>query len=405
MILKTGDAGMLREIHRNIPRGYIAIALILYLLVKFVEGFMRVVYRINPNALPAHGNAPAMEFCVTTLVVLGLIALAYGVVRAVHFHPALANWTHKSREKRFAAFLRTTPWSPSKRLPWGSPLPGSCDLVVVTALMLLAVPESPSFLSVSQTVMLIPACFAAGYAGMSACFEQTRVGWRWRIVAVFLIPTLLLAPPYPAIMLLLSAAILVLASAATNESLKAFRLIDDTPPKAAQLGWPFDSLTPRDKSDWWNASTSWSFVLWMGWSASIIVTAISLQVGWEFPWWDSALFVLGVGGAAAFLRILPYATGVTVYLRTRLITRRWIVPEIDALFLPSLAVLGITGLSALLIMQGIPAPFVIPPFIAATAAFVLLVGPDPFVWRLTCQGNLRPIRGQIKLKRQPMPGA
>jgi hypothetical protein len=211
--------------------------------------------------------------------------------------------------------------------------------------------------------------------------------------------------PYPWITVLLSVVTLAFASAALRESLNAFSLIDNPPPKAVKLGWPFDSLSSQDKSTWWRSSTCYVIVAWLGWCACVIVAVIEQRVGWDIPSQESAFWLLMAGGFASILRLLEYASrGVTVYFRTRLRTRRWIVPETDALFVPSLAILAITGVSALLIVHGIHAPFVIPPFVAATAAAALLIGPDPFTWHLTCQGNLRPRHGYAKLKRQPTPG-
>jgi hypothetical protein len=139
---------------------------------------MRFAYGIDPTKLPAHGNVPATEFRVSIFAIIGFIAFIYGMARAVHFHPGLVNWTRASRENKFANYLRTTPWNPSKRLPWGTPLLSVVDLVIVAAIALLALSESPSFVTSGQAVMFAPALFAAGYAGMSVGFPPSSIGSR-----------------------------------------------------------------------------------------------------------------------------------------------------------------------------------------------------------------------------------
>ncbi len=396
---------MLREIRRAIPPKLLPVLGLFYVIIKFTESLIRFCYRIDPNHLPAVEGGRYTQFCVITFVAIGFIAMFYGVARGKYFHPASDLSTSRQQRLRFPDYLQTTPWNSSKRLPWGSPLLSWVDIVIVGCMVFLAAIEVPEPFTTSQGCAIIVAAFALGYGLSAATFNQSPHGETLRVASLFLMPTIVLATLLPTMLVILAAVILALAHLSQRESLRVFPLWEGDKKQRPALGWTFDALSPHIKDNWLSRSRSWTIVAWVAWTSTIVMIASEMYGDWNFVNGDVAMFVLIIGGFAALIRLCVYVRGVVVYFRTRFKTRRWIVPETDNMFVPVLAIMILTLLSAGLILQDLlPSNIVLPIWVTSVTAASLLIGPTPQKWLLTSQGALYYFN-KAKIRKQPTPGA
>src|ERR1043166_456619 len=154
----------------------------LWLLVLFagVYGIFEVFLWFIENAVP-NGHEVMLDLPdLTTIrsIILGSATASYALFRLGRFHPACNHG--------YAAWLKSSPWTPDKPLPFGPLHLVWQDFVVISAITLVAI--WPSHADAALPAMVFGLVYLAG---MTALLAFTRM-WRSCLVLALLWPTLFL---------------------------------------------------------------------------------------------------------------------------------------------------------------------------------------------------------------------
>lgn len=314
---------------------------------------------------------------------LGLIATAYGVFRVLLFHPA--NWTaHRN-------WLMQTPWRLGDPLPYGPVALVPQDLCFVGLLWGLA------HFHLDATPLIIPCKFLLAYVTASLF----SLGLTKRFAHVYLVLMGLggLIPVDDIGYFLAGIAglyVVVLHGFRSGfrdiyhwdfEHWERLVVMQTNAAKAQelraeqQLGWPHDQLLPRRSRFPVSIGAAVAVAVLGGWWCLMLSTLVGPRQMAIVPGFAS-LFAVVIGIA----RICIYLQGCSPPLGFwgRLWTLRWIIPQFDTVFVPSLFVLVAVGVINFLCVQQLLLPQVAGPLMVSTALLVLLAAPPTLdQWRFT----------------------
>jgi hypothetical protein len=335
------------------------------------------------------------------VLTLGVVATAYGLYRAVRFHPLC--------HPAYREWLARTPWAPDRPLPDGPVLLARQDAVVFA---LLGV---PAWLVFGPAAWPLFPAFAIAYLLILA-FTFIGTGPR---VAVYLVLFGIVAMIGLAHIRLavvgVALATYVVAAISFRQSLNLFpwepgaeKVVRQRVTEAKQLGWPFDRLAPIVDPRvlrWWEGPTLALLVGCAVFAAGYQLERFEPRRAGDHP---SDLLVLMplVIILAAFCRLLAYMIGhlPPISLGGRLMTGRLLIPKYDVVFVaPLLAIVVMIVCPAWLPDLGLS-------FVAATAigaglavAILAMVGPDRARWQLTAPARLVPVTKRPEKPRPPLP--
>lgn len=279
-------------------------------------------------------------FVITRMSWLTVCAIAFGVFRAVGFHPLC--------HQDYRQWLSMTPWNIHKPLLGGPPWPLLQDVVIVLLLMLCGH-------EFSSLALIIPTGFLAGYLLAAAGLSLATGEWQLGYVISFWLATLPLLYGYWEWLPLAMLPCVGLAYWAMRRSLAKFpwelteeferklRMRPDAVPYQGQLGWPFCLMAPKTPTEWIGRRDGLLLSLLLGWFEFTAFTALYNV---------SAQQLRPVDPAVMFFPFIPLAIGSGVTLLAiygshwppislwgRLLTGRWIISSYDKMaVLPALAV-------------------------------------------------------------------
>jgi len=331
-----------------------------------------------------------------------LLCAVYGVTRGYVFHPLLPC-------SGYFDWLRQTPWTSSRPLPFGSPFLLWHDIV---------------FLALMRSLLhgyhfaewLIPLVFLAAYLAVLP-MELWRSGSRLPAYAIyfglgaavklywwhpgaalaFLIVMYGLAAvalhhslsrfPWTAYRDRLFAWLQLRPAAAGRENVRKNKPLELTP---ADLGWPFKLLHAQPEVRLLKRSDSWSLSLLAGW-----LTYLPLSHWANRDQAEVSLVLIGFTLVCVLVRVARYCSGhlPPISLWGRLWTGRWLIPAYDRVFATPLVTLLI-GISGSIFVAGSWSPLgnaVTSGIIVAMVLLTtLLFGPNCRRWQLTCPCRLFP---------------
>ena len=332
-------------------------------------------------------------------VILGAAAGCYALYRLWRFHPFC--------NRRYAAWLASSPWTPDKPLPLGPIYPVWQDAVVLG--ILTGVAHWHAHVSPTLPAMVFGFIFLAA---MTLLLAFTRT---W-------MPCLLLGVLWPAPSLPLLRGLETLGIIASliaviwygyRKSLQAFpwkrhdlkhpnsttgsevkpimeieiRIpgLPNTPSaRTLDLGWPFFWLSPGIECNSISRSTSFFISALVGWWTYCAIA------GLQMPFSSGAILFLAVPGA--LLRLVVYCSGLgpSFNLWGRLASGRIIVPGFDRVFVTPLCVVAWAIAGGIVIRYSGSWSSAASAFVVASTCFLLLSGgPTMRNWILTGQHRYR----------------
>jgi hypothetical protein len=335
--------------------------------------------------------------------ILGTAAAVFALYRLCRFHPA--------GNLGYAAWLRSSPWTPDKPLPLGPVHIVWQDVVVVGVLAALAQWHdhvNPALPAIAFGI--------AWLAGMTLLLALTRT-WLPCLCLGFLWPALSLPAMRGLPTLGIFGAIFLVVWYGHRKSLRAFPwwpgragAAGSMPPARARswlevevripalaytpavqssdLGWPFQWLSPKTAHAPIPTSTSRALSALFGWWAYCAIVSLELP--------PSSAVLLFFGVIAAFLRLAIYCSGVVppFNLRGRLASGRIIVPGFDRVWVTPLLVVALATAGGVAVGHAGQWYAAVTACTVALLCFALLSGgPTMQAWLLTGQHRYRsPIR-------------
>jgi len=332
-------------------------------------------------------------------LILGAAAGCYALYRLWRFHPAC--------NRRYAAWLASSPWTPEKPLPLGPIYPVWQDAAVLG--IITAVAHWHAHISATLPTMVFGLVFLVA---MTLLLAFTRT---W-------IPCLLLGVLWPSPSLpslrglptigIIAALIAVIwyghrkclaafpwsrndlkhpNSTAGNEVKSLMELeiripvLTNTPSaRTLNAGWPFFWLSPNIECNSISVSTSFFVSALAGWWTYCAI------VGFQMPFSPGAILFLALPGA--LLRLVVYCTGLSpsFNLWGRFASGRIIVPGFDRVFVTSLSAVALaTAFGVVIWYSGSWNPVASAFAIASTCFLLLSGGPTMQNWVLTGQHRYR----------------
>lgn len=264
---------------------------------------------------------------------LSACAGSFGIGRVVGFHPGF--------NEEYERWLESTPWTADKPLPGGPVRLVPQDVIVVTALTLLA--REPSTLS-----LFVPLAFLSAYLLTLAVASRCCGDWLFAYLIGFGLGAIALAGTSVLAAFLVAVSFCPIGLIAIQRSLRRFpwkidwQLIHRTVQKGTnaeelarhRLGWPYDFLAPKPPVLMMHYSDGFCLSVLLGWYAFVahyhldhqlrmFVSALSIQL----------MFI------ATIIRLTIYVRGhrSPISFWGRIWTLRWIIPRYDVVLLGPLA--------------------------------------------------------------------
>jgi hypothetical protein len=332
----------------------------------------------------------------------GILATAagfYALYRLWRFHPAC--------NSAYAAWLKTSPWTPQKPLPLGPVHPVWQDVVVLGAMTLFA----QWYAHVDPALPVI--VFGLVYLfAMTLLLAVTRT-WIPCLLLGFIwpAPALPMMRGWPTLGIL--AALVAVIWYGHRKSLHAFPWkrtelnrpesrganqrksigeieirvdgLSNTPAvRNPNLGWPFLWLSPKFECNSVSSSTSFFVSALIGWWTYCAI------VGFEIP--SSPAAILLFAAMAAMVRFAIYCSGLgpSFNLWGRLVTGRIIVPGFDQFVVTPLLVLALAIAGGVAIRHSASCYPMASACVVGLICFALLAGgPTMRKWMLTGQHRYR----------------
>jgi len=327
-----------------------------------------------------------------------LLAVFYGFFRALARNPVL--------NPAYATALRRMPWRWPMPLPWGAVLPAWQDLVVLATLSLFACTGT-------SWPCLVPAAIAIlVYLGALAA-ASIHYGLREELFLVIL--ALAAAIHWRTVPLLCGLATLIALAASCRSMAKTlgdlhgwkFRIWgrDLQDPRAflehGSLGAAYDALAPVRRGDIFTVRQS----MLCGITAAACLWAINLPNVAMDSASQTRLAILSPALLLAALRAMYFGRriGAPLSLRGRLRTGRWLIPDYDRVFVPSILII-LVGLLIPFPLAWLDLSFLDSLAIAFGVDVALLFGLPPSLetWRLTSEGRFHiPQREQTRRANSP----
>jgi hypothetical protein len=348
------------------------------------------------------GEPPNREVRDLAVTVLGMCALAYGVYRAVRFHPAA--------RAGYAAWLAQTPWTPAKPLPDGPVLLAWQDIPVLALLI------GPAWLALGPEAWPLVPAFALAYLFTLAVLVHKAGERAAAYLTWFGIGGMVLLAHLPAAVLAVAAGTYAVAAVGFRRSLERFPWLPGDDEKArlqafvAQgLQWPFDRLAPLAPPPLLRS--------WEGPVCGLLAAWGLFAVGFELDRLPPNIRGEKMSGlveySPALVLCLAAALRVGIYMYThlppisllgRLATGRLIIPRYDVIFVAPLLAM-VASPAGLFAFQEVWLPGYAGSAIGAGLAvgILLTAGPDRVRWQLTAPCRLVPLLKPPA--RQPAPVA
>lgn len=324
-------------------------------------------------------------------VLLAAALAGLGLFRAAALHPLFS--------KPYAEWLARTPWTSRQPLPLGPVHLVAQDAVVLAVALLFA------FDSSRLTVAALLTAFGAPYVLLlSAANFVTNAQTQAYLAAFGLALAVWLGLPSPATLPVLAALYLV-ALWGLRRSLATFPWQEHwlirsgraqlSTSKTAQLGFPFDALSPKSKNDELPLREALLVpALVACWLYAAAARLNDPRDGW-FACFMFCSFALTVG---AMLRVLRYVLEFhpPINLLGRIATGRLLIPGYDRVFVPSLIALGLVGFQLALLARidgrfaEMPLAKPIVPCVLLALGGAILLGSPPSLrrWALTGQHRI-----------------
>jgi len=327
-------------------------------------------------------------------LILGMAAGCYALYRLWRFHPF---WN-----RRYAAWLASSPWTPEKPLPLGPIYPVWQDAVVLG--IITAVAHWHAHVSPMLPAMVFGLVFLIA---MTLLLLFTRT---W--MPCLLLGVLWPAPSLPQLRGLptigVIAALIAVIAYGHRKSLKAFPwrrnevttnnevksimeleiripVLTSTPSaRTLNVGWPFVWLSPKIDCNSVSLSTGFLVSALAGWW---IYCAI---LGFQIPFSPGAVLFLALPGA--LLRLVVYCTGLSpsFNLWGRFASGRIIVPGFDRVFVTPLCAVALAVAGGIVIRYSGSWNPEASAFAVTSICFMLLSGgPTMQNWILTGQHRYR----------------
>lgn len=373
------------------PLWMLAVFIIAYGLL---EGGLRLIEFGSPNLKGEIFSAP--EVTTVRSLILGTAAAFYALYRLWRFHPAC--------NLGYAAWLRSSPWTPNKPLPLGPVHLVWQDAVVLVVLTVLA--RWHAHVDPALPVIVFGLTYLIA---MTLLLAFTRT---W-------VPCLLLGLLWPTPMLPtmrglpaagIFAALVLVIWYGHRRSLRAFPWRRDgpeaMPPARAKsllqteirieglstspasaitnLGWPFRWLSPKLQCNFISASTSLSLSALFGWWTYCAMVGLEMPLG--------PVAILFFAAIASLLRFAIYCSGLgpSFNLWGRLASGRIFVPGFDQVLVTPLVVVALAIGGGVAIRHAGSWSLEASAFMVALIWFALLSGrPTMRKWILTGQHRYR----------------
>lgn len=324
-------------------------------------------------------------------IFLALAGGTYAVFRVNRFHPACS--------PGYAAWLKLSPWTPNRPLPFGPVHPVWQDAIVVG--VIVAVAQWHARLNPAIPALSFGLVY---FVGMSFLLVYTRQ-WKSSIALAFLWPAMILPAVQGWPMIALAVAIIAVVWHGHRMSLKAFPWdfiaaqprgtsllqIDIGLPnqdyhlRNSNVGWPFASLSPKLRSPAIPLSAGLTISLLFGWWLYCILVRFKVH---PFP-----EMILAFAIFAALVRLMIYCGGVANSFNVwgRIASGRLIVPRYDQVFLAPIAAILLALFGAVGIRRAEMSSASLVCALGAVVAFIVLCGgPSLKKWLLTAQHRFRP---------------
>jgi len=339
---------------------------------------------------PGIPNAP-QEFLIE------MTAIFYAASRVFLFHPVFNSDYHK--------WLAAVPWTARKPLPAGPVHLVVQDVVLVGSLVAIAWLRHPeinlarlgiNFLMMYELALAISFVFLARpWVTYAIIFGFGLIVLTWHM---------------PLVALGVAGGLYVVSLAGLVRSLQDFEnwdlswleeqpLFSMSQQKALDrlrkniLGWPFDSIRPRDVAASIPYRDGTMISLSFGWWAFVILQRIGPQIANAQPqFWQPFLFgMLGLPLAIARIGIYCWGYASPISFWGRVFTLRWIVPGYDLVVLAPLATLG-SAVAGGELAYRFPAyiSLIVPVTLILAGLCTFNLGPSLKRWRLTGNHRLSP---------------
>ena len=349
----------------------------------------------TPGEIHIDDFADMQEIKAIHMVILAGAAGAYALYRLVRFHPA-ANWA-------YAAWLRLSPWTSAKPLPFGPVHPVWQDAVVIGVLTAIAkwhahLDSALPIVAFGMTYLIVitflvamtctwPSFIAAAFLWPSLLLPEVQ-GWPGIVLIVILITILwhghrksLRSFPWP--FLTNTNRTKAAASRRSNSNLDI--QLGGTSAGPSYLGWPYLVLSPKIERRPVSASTSFFLSALAGWWAYCIIKRSEMD---PLPG-----LVLAFAVGAALLRLVIYCAGASPPFNVwgRLASGRLLQPGFDKVFLTPLAVVMVGLFGGMIIRRSGSWYPAAEACVIALLSFVLYAGrPTLQNWILTGRLRFRP---------------
>ena len=366
-------------------------------------------------------GANSRDFHALCLTLIAFAALAFGVFRAIVFHPF---WRLAYRE-----WLLATPWEHPQPLPLGAVHLVWQDLVVVgTLALLVTIHSSPSDVHQFAVAVLIFTFVFAYLIALTPTF--TMDGSQHFVYAIaFGLVLVIRTIGFVWLALPIAVAVYLLAWVGLRKALGrfqewnldwfaerglVFKSYDDLQEQARQklLGWPFDRVSLKKSPlrisyrhgillSLLIGCTLWAMIA--GTHDAMFNREILTSLGsWPVESYGdpkmTVMFGMLVSAviAASVSRVFGYCWGYLPPLNLfgRLVRFRWIIPGYDVVIVaPLCAVLVARFLPPWLLEMGWPVEFLVPLTVTLCALILINAGPSVERWQLT--GNHRVVPGMM----------
>ena len=330
-----------------------------------------VVYWIYTGVFPVNADWEIIQ-----IPLLVMAAAAYGLTRAVAFHPGFM--------EEYRKWLNQTPWRYGLPLPAGPIHLVPQDVVVVGVLCGLGTWRLPEFW------WMVPSVFLASYlAGLLIGFIRTRLDWHAFLLAFGLGGAVLLyQTPWGLGLLFLGLYGIAYHGLARWLKEPGLPVADEricfdaetTRNLKIKLGWPYDYLGPLRERHPISIGRAAAFAMVAGWWEFVLISV-------EF---ESFIFIATIGplflAGMRLKYIWGYAPPISMWGRIR--TFRWIIPGYDVVFVAPVMILLLLWFMKWLVFDcGVTQELALPLVLGAIVFVALACPPSLDQWRLT--GNHR----------------
>ncbi len=365
------------------PLVYLIIAVIMYittvLLMDVVTSFFLDELEL---ILPLHQAG---------LGVLGFITTAYAAYRVFGFHPLF--------QLEYQDWLRSSPWTFEKPLPFGPVQIVPQDLLVV------GIMTAFSLLHVEATPFIIPATFLITYVSSIACVALILGMFRKAYLIAFGLGVVVYYHNIPWLSAVVLLGLYGVAWQVIEESLRKFRNWDEEwlgersflkfnikdAPQRKNLGWPHDLMAPVKLSDSLAQTTVVAVALLAGWWSFVLLDVLNDEV-YRLPnQGNPTPLLVGVACYLAVFRLFAYCGNYAspISLPGRIFTGRLIIPRYDYVFIAPAMALLITPLLLLAAYYWEWNYDYVVPFIVFVQFYCLGQGPSFDTWKLTGHHRIR----------------